>query len=991
MPVPFSTAHSAFEHFASLYPDNVALKQLSETMTYREVDNAANLLATRLRRDYGVRPGARVTMALRRSVQMVVAVLAVLKAGGQYVPLDGNVVTEGTLEHIIKDTDSAVVLAMTRHMEKATKAANGRAVLDLEKAIQEDAGSTGVKPTELATTNDGVYCVFTSGTTGKPKGVDVLHRNVCNLLTLAPGNVGMAPGRKVAQLLSVSFDMGQWEMLGAMMNGATLVLRTSDNWTDVLKEVEIVIATPTILGRYKASDYPNVKYVAVAGEPCPDKLADEWGAEATFYNSCGPTEITIVNTMHDHIPGGPNNIGKPTPNNIVYVLDENMQRVPIGQPGTMWAAGAGISAGYINLPDLTAKRYVQGEDGVMFNTGDLGRWLPDGSLEPLGRIDDQVKIKGFRVELDGVSAAMESCPGVEKACALLVERELWGFYQPATVNPEEIKKAVGLVQPYYAVPTKYKGLDAFPFTPNGKIDKRQLQQSVFYVAVPPESAANIDTTRRPELAMIHHGVNIMPAETQKASPDLSEKSGWSGSPSESSQSSTSDLSLKKPEAPADPTAAWAGYLETIMPDKRQDKKARNLRHIIFIMYRRLFTIAFVTNMALIIAFACKGWGKDLWKIGTACGANLTVTVLMRQEHVINSLYGIICRMPRSWPLFLRKHAAKIYHFGGLHSGCAVSATGWLIYLAVQIMLNSNGLVSLPTKVLTWVLVGFLCSIVTFAYPKFRVIRHDQFEMVHRFAGWTAIGIVWAQSILLTNDLKGDKSLGLALCKTPLFWMLIVITSCIIYPWLYLRKVDVYPERLSNHAVRLHFNYRSATPGSFQRVATNPLTEWHSFAAISRPGVKGYSLMVSRAGDWTSSIIDNPPSKLWIRSIPTDGVMRICTLFKKLVVIGTGSGMGPCLAVLLAGKVECRVIWTTPKPRETFSNEIVDDVLRADPNAIIYDTRVHGKPDMVKMAYRLYKDCGAEGVVIISNTSLTKKVVYGLESRGVPAFGAIWDS
>ena len=126
-----------------------------------------------------------------------------------------------------------------------------------------------------------------------------------------------------------------------------------------------MIATPTILGRYKASDYPNIKFIAVAGEPCPDKLADEWSEEATFYNSCGPTEITIVNTMHDHIPGGPNNIGKPTPNNIVYVLDENMERVPIGQPGVMWAAGAGISKGYINLPEKTAERYVQGSDGYV--------------------------------------------------------------------------------------------------------------------------------------------------------------------------------------------------------------------------------------------------------------------------------------------------------------------------------------------------------------------------------------------------------------------------------------------------------------------------------------------------------------------------------------------------------------------------------------------------------------------------------------------------
>jgi len=163
IPVPFTTAHSAFEHFASLYPDNIALKQVSSQKTYGEVDNAANLLATRLRRDYNVQPGARVVMVLRRSIEMVIAVLAVLKAGGQYVPLDGNVVTEGTLEHVITDTKAAVVLAMTRHLEKAAKCAKDIPVLDLEKAILMDEGLEGSKPVDLATGDDGVYCVFTSG------------------------------------------------------------------------------------------------------------------------------------------------------------------------------------------------------------------------------------------------------------------------------------------------------------------------------------------------------------------------------------------------------------------------------------------------------------------------------------------------------------------------------------------------------------------------------------------------------------------------------------------------------------------------------------------------------------------------------------------------------------------------------------------------------------------------------------------------------------
>ena len=308
------------------------------------------------------------------------------------------------------------------------------------------------------------------------------------MVCLSPGDLGIRPGMRVGQILNIAFDMCAWEILACLTNGGTLVLRgtAAACWTAVLKTVDVLISTPSILLRHDPEDYPNIKVVATAGEPCPQSLADKWAKQAAFYNCCGPTEVTIINTVHRHRPGVPLTIGKPTPNNSVYVLDEDLRPVPEGQPGTLWAGGAGISNGYLNLPEITMKKYkpdpfnMRNGGGMMYNTGDLGRWTADGMLEHLGRADDQVKVKGFRVELDGVSAAMNSCPGVTSSCALLIGDELWGFYESPGVDvlPEEVKEATAKIQPYYAVPCRYMALPAVPLTSNGKTDKRMLRSLV---------------------------------------------------------------------------------------------------------------------------------------------------------------------------------------------------------------------------------------------------------------------------------------------------------------------------------------------------------------------------------------------------------------------------------------------------------------------------------------------------------------------------------
>ncbi|KAI0771248.1 nonribosomal peptide synthetase 12 [Trametes elegans] len=1011
---PFGCVHHAFEHHAAAQPDAVAVEHLGETITYGELNKKANVLANHLRA-LGVRPGVRVCLLVQRSVLMVVGILAVLKAGGAYVPLDGTIVTQSTLEHVLKDSEARVVLTLKDYVNR---------IPDAPAFCLEDIGNlpqNTSKPQDLSSPTDAVYIIYTSGTTGKPKGVEVMHGNVTNLVCLAPGNIEMRPGRRVSQLLNIAFDMAAWETLGSLSNGCTLCVRgkSSKEWRAVMKTVDIVIATPSMMAPHDPVDYPNIKVVATAGEPCPLPLAEKWGKAAHYYNSCGPTEVTIVNTVRLHTPGEFLTIGGPVPNTNVYVLDEEMKPVPIGEPGVMWAGGACVSKGYVNLPDKTAERYTLDpftKDGTyMFNTGDLGRWRENGELEHLGRVDDQVKVKGFRVELDGVSAAMQTCSSVKYATALLIESELWGFVTPTTVNVDEVKAAASLVQPYYAVPTQYITMDDFPYTGNGKIDKRVLRQLASdkiakakaekeqQAIVPAKSAKPEFHTPSPyDGKLLSDIVNVVPQPQPVYQVGISEKAGMLGvkgelTHSSSSISKTVAVSVTEEKNPSSSSIEsgnlWDGYLEDELPEKTNGHFFRNVRHQVFSLYRRLFGVIFVTNMAIFIAFLVKGEANS-HSLGLVVVANLFCAILMRQDYVINAFFTVACSVPSSWPLVIRRIAARVYHIGGFHSGCAISGLVWLILFTIQATreLLDHKQISAATVAVTYFILVLLLGIVLFAYPKVRTSHHDAFERTHRFLGWSATALVWAQVILLTNDYRSpSQSLGQALVHNPAFWLVTVMTGSIIAPWARLRKVPVRAEVLSNHAVRLYFDYVTPKPGHFTRISDSPLMEWHGFAMISEPGRTGYSLVVSRAGDWTTKMIQEPPTKLWVRGVPTYGVLRIAPLFRRIVLVATGSGIGPCTPVILAQRIPIRLLWTSPDVRKTFGDKLVDQILEASPDAVIYDTRKHGKPDMVKLTYRLVKEHNAEAVAIISNQKLTQKVVYGMMSRGIPAFGAIWDS
>ncbi len=633
----------------------------------------------------------------------------------------------------------------------------------------------------------------------------------------------------------------------------------------------------------------------------------------------------------------------------------------------------------------------------MFNTGDLGRWTEDGSLEHLGRQDEQVKIKGFRVELDGVSSAMEKFPSVNKACALLINNELWGFYSaPSRVDEAALKASVAALLPYYAVPGEWRYLSHIALTSNGKVDKRNLKSLV-------EGEGRNTEAQQQTVPGIRGESHVEPLREDRTLKSMTSEATLAASDSSSIVVKPDDV-----EKGALPTLIdvdlqredGEGESDKFpLPAKKGFRGGRWLRHHFFSMYRRLFSIIFLSNLAVFITMLWRSVSSQqtppIPDLSAAVAANLMVAVLMRQEHMVNFLFWAATRLPTSTPLYLRRQFARVFHLGGVHSGCAISATlWWIVFTAVATLNFSSGDKLYPVNggmiILTYLVLFLLATIVLMAHPGIREATHDQFEWTHRFAGWTAIILVWAHLVVSTKSLT-NAPLGPTLAQSPTLWMLVVITGSIILPWLRLKRVNVRPEPLSSHAVRLHFDWCTPSTGKGIRISDRPLVEWHAFAAINQPDVAGFSVVVSRAGDWTSRIIDRPPRKIWTRGIPASGVLTIAPLFKKLVLVATGSGIGPCLPVIMERRVPVRVLWSTPHPLETFGQEVMDAILASDPDAVIWNTRTQGKPDLAQLAYQLYRESGAEAVAVISNKKVTQQLVYRLESRGVPAFGPVFDS
>ncbi|WP_083211115.1 non-ribosomal peptide synthetase [Mycolicibacterium porcinum] len=467
-------------------PDAPALTFEGRTLTYRELDEAANRLA-HLLAAHGARPGERVALFSNRSAQAVIGMLAILKTGAAYLPIDPAVPASRT-EFIL--TDAAPIAALTTAKLRSRLDGYRGVVIEVDDpAIEAQPGT----PLPAPAPADIAYVIYTSGTTGTPKGVAVTHHNLTQLMISLDASL---PRRAVWPLChSLGFDASVWEIGHALLRGGRLVVvpeSVAGSPEDfhrllVAEGVSVFTQTPSAVAMLSPDDLESAVLV-VAGEACPTELVDRWAAGGrVMFDAYGPTETTICAAMSAPLQAGATGpvvpIGSPVPGAALFVLDTWMQPVPTGVVGELYVAGDGVACGYIGRPDLTASRFVAcpfgGVSGQrMYRTGDLVRWGEDGQLQYLGRADEQVKIRGYRIELGEVRSALARVAGVEHAAVVAREdrvgdKRLVG-YVTGTVDPVEARAQLADQLPPYMVPAAVVVLAAMPLTANNKLDTRAL-------------------------------------------------------------------------------------------------------------------------------------------------------------------------------------------------------------------------------------------------------------------------------------------------------------------------------------------------------------------------------------------------------------------------------------------------------------------------------------------------------------------------------------
>ncbi len=513
-----------FTEIAKKRPENIACDFSGRLVTYDLLDRRTNQLARALIKK-GVQAGDRVALCIDRSISMIEAVLATLKAGAVYVPVDPSY-TKERIEYMLKDVGAEIIVV----------GANSLSVFDdLEPSLRHGLVESDVLTNEARSLPDGevetsistdssdlAYVIYTSGSTGQPKGVCVPQVAVSRLV-LNSDYVQFSTGDRVGHASNVSFDAATFEMWGALLNGATLVGISKEESLDPhefgLKIKEKAISTLFLttalfnaLLKQDAQVFAPLKYCLFGGEACDpnvvSSMIESGNKPQHLLHVYGPTENTTFSTWYEitEVLPGANTIpiGKPIANSTAYILDSEQRPVPVGVAGEIFVGGLGLADGYLNKADLTAKSFVADPfkpSLKMYRTGDLGRYLDDGSIEILGRLDDQIKIRGFRVELGEVETAINRLPAIKENTVVVHQQPNTGKQLIAyceLVDPSnepdvaELKAKLKQTLPYYMVPSALVYLGALPITPNGKVDKRALPEptDADYVSTEYVSARN---------------------------------------------------------------------------------------------------------------------------------------------------------------------------------------------------------------------------------------------------------------------------------------------------------------------------------------------------------------------------------------------------------------------------------------------------------------------------------------------------------------------
>ncbi|GAA6620567.1 amino acid adenylation domain-containing protein [Scytonema sp. NUACC26] len=495
--------HQLFEKQVERSPDAIAVTFENQQLTYRQLNQQANQLAYHLRA-LGVEKEVLVGICVERSLEMVVGLLGILKAGGAYVPIDPAYPKE-RLAFIMEDTQTPVLLTQTPLVNNLPSCQ--AKIVCLDSDWEQIAQNSQDNPICETTVDNLIYVIYTSGSTGKPKGVMIPHRGIHNQLFWRQTTFGLSQVDKVLQTISLSFDPSVWQIFWCLLFGGQLVLPSPGEHRDTAylvktifeQQITVLALVPSLLRVLLEEEgiekCKSLRHITCGGEALPIELVEQFFArlnlENVLHNCYGPTEASIDTTFWTCQRGthgifAP--IGRPISNAEIYVLDENLQPVPVGESGELYIGGVGLARGYFNSPELTEEKFIPNpfNKSKLYKTGDLVRYLPDGNLEFLGRIDHQVKIRGFRIELGEIEAKLGTHPAVQQT-VVIAREDVLGYKQLVAyvvVDPEqnstqrstpsELRLFLQDKLPHYTIPASFVFLDAIPLNPNGKVDRHAL-------------------------------------------------------------------------------------------------------------------------------------------------------------------------------------------------------------------------------------------------------------------------------------------------------------------------------------------------------------------------------------------------------------------------------------------------------------------------------------------------------------------------------------
>ncbi|MGG1652503.1 amino acid adenylation domain-containing protein [Paenibacillus sp. NRS-1780] len=485
-----STVIELWEERVAQTPDAIALEWREEKLTYRQVNEQANQIARALR-SRNISRDQVVGIMLFPSCLRVVSVMGVLKAGAAYLPIDPSYPTE-RISYFMEDSQAQLLITERDLLGNITVnlgAADQILFIDDRQAIDEHDTSnlkSVTRPEDMA------YVIYTSGSTGKPKGVMIEHHSLCNFSNLAT-TFNIKEGSRVLQFFSFSFDASVLETFLALLSGATLVIEDRNELLEYgvgrwLREhtIHATILPPSLLRTLPYEPIPSLHTLIAGGEACTMDIIEKWSEGRTFVNAYGPTEGTVCSTAAILDQDSSRiTIGRPVVNTEIYIVDEHHHMQPIGVPGELCISGPGLARGYLHRPELSRERFIPNsfrEHQRMYKTGDLARWLPNGEIEYLGRIDDQVKVRGYRVELGEITQGLLKHEAIPEACILPVTSVNDVVFLVAYYVSEEcftnamLRKFLSKELPDYMIPAHFVHLSAMPLTANGKIDTKALPQ-----------------------------------------------------------------------------------------------------------------------------------------------------------------------------------------------------------------------------------------------------------------------------------------------------------------------------------------------------------------------------------------------------------------------------------------------------------------------------------------------------------------------------------